>query len=99
MINRAVLDQVEEAIDCFEENWSPESRAKIYALLETYDLTDDYAALTELLRIDIELRYERGLAIQIDDYFTEFGDGLKARSVEGPAAVPMELVASSADPS
>jgi serine/threonine protein kinase/tetratricopeptide (TPR) repeat protein len=74
MIDRAVLDQVEETIDCFEENWSADSRSNICALLAEYDLVDDYAALTELLRIDIELRYERGLPCQIDDYFDEFSE-------------------------
>ena len=76
MINRTMLDQVEEAIDCFEENWSPDSRTRIHALLEAYDLTDDDAALTELIRIDIELRYKHGIDIQLDDYFVEF-DQLK----------------------
>jgi serine/threonine protein kinase/Flp pilus assembly protein TadD len=72
MINRAVLDQVEEAIDCFEENWSPDSRGEIDALLDAYDLTNDQSALTELIRIDIELRYKHAIPVSLNDYFKEF---------------------------
>ena len=78
MINRNVLDQVEEAIDSFEENWSPDSRGNIKTLLEAYELTSDPAALTELIRIDIELRYKHGVTVQLDDYFQDFGDLLHA---------------------
>ncbi len=72
MINRAVLDQVEEAIDCFEEKWSPESRGEINALLDAYELTNDHSALTELIRIDIELRYKHALPVSLNDYFQQF---------------------------
>ncbi len=72
MINRAVLDQVEEAIDCFEENWSPDSRSEINDLLSDYDLADDHSALTELIRIDIELRYKHAIPVKLDNYFSEF---------------------------
>lgn len=73
MIDRAVVDQVEEAIDSFEENWSSDSRFQIEALLKEYDLVEDPEALTELIRIDIEFRYERGLPCDISDYFDAFG--------------------------
>ncbi len=77
MINRAVLDQVEEAIDCFEEKWSPDSRGEINALLDAYDLSDDHSALTELIRIDIELRYKHAIPVKLNDYFNEFESLLK----------------------
>ena len=40
------------------------SRDEIANLLNTYDLTDDPAALTELIRIDIELRYKHGIPVR-----------------------------------
>ncbi len=72
MINHASTDQLDEAIDRFEQNWSPKSRSEIRALLADHDLADDLTALTELIRIDIELRYKQGLSIQLEDYFDEF---------------------------
>ncbi|MCG8649525.1 MAG: protein kinase, partial [Pirellulales bacterium] len=72
MINKACADQLDEAIDFFEENWSPRSRGQIRSLLKKFDLGEDYSALTELIRIDIELRYRRDVPIKLEDYFNEF---------------------------
>ncbi len=72
MINHTSTDPLEAAIDDFEENWSPESRTNIRALLQEHGLMGNPSALTELIRIDIELRYGRGIPIQLDRYFSEF---------------------------
>ncbi len=72
MINQAGTEQLDEAIDRFEESWTPQSPREFRALLEAFGLADDCAALTELIRIDIELRYQRGLSTRLEDYFDEF---------------------------
>ncbi|QEG02800.1 Serine/threonine-protein kinase PrkC [Stieleria maiorica] len=72
MINRGTLDRLEDAIDQFEETWSPESHAKIEEMLSAYGLSDDDEAIVELIRIDIELRYERGLSIELGEYLDRF---------------------------
>ncbi|NND96343.1 MAG: protein kinase [Pirellulaceae bacterium] len=77
-INQASNEQIDDAIDNvvdrFEEEWTPESRSAIRTLLQQYQLADDHEAATELIRIDIELRYKQGLSIQLEDYFDQFGD-------------------------
>ena len=78
MINRGTTDLLEDVIDRFEETWSPDSQRRIEALLDEYGLTDDDEAIVELIRIDIELRYERGLSIELDEYLSRF-EILRAR--------------------
>ena len=65
MINRGTFDRLEDAVDRFEETWSPDSHSKIEELLREFRLSDDDEAIVELIRIDIELRYERGLSIEL----------------------------------
>ncbi|MGI9470763.1 MAG: protein kinase domain-containing protein [Rubripirellula sp.] len=72
MIDQAHINQLEEAIDSFEEGWTPDSRDGMIELLKTYDLEDDQAALTELIRVDIELRYKSGFNPQLEDYVGRF---------------------------
>jgi serine/threonine protein kinase/tetratricopeptide (TPR) repeat protein len=72
MINRGTCDRLEDAIDNFEETWSLQSRSKIEDLLCEFGLVDDHEAIAELVRIDIELRYERGLSIELNDYLNRF---------------------------
>jgi serine/threonine protein kinase/tetratricopeptide (TPR) repeat protein len=72
MINQVGTEQLDDAIDRFEESWTPRSPQEIRLLLEEFGLADDCAALTELIRIDIELRYTRDLSVRLDDYFAEF---------------------------
>jgi serine/threonine protein kinase/tetratricopeptide (TPR) repeat protein len=99
---RAVLDQVEEAIDDFEGQWSAVSGSSIAELLDKYELSDDLAALAELIRVDIELRHEHGLPVRLEDYFRQhnslLGDpelvaqiafeDFRSRSVAGQATEP-----------
>ena len=73
MINQVNTDRVDEAIDCFEDSWSLDSRSQICSLLDRFGLLDDSTAVTELIRIDIELRYARGIAVSLDEYLNEFG--------------------------
>ncbi|MCA9137785.1 MAG: tetratricopeptide repeat protein [Planctomycetales bacterium] len=73
MINRGTFDRLEDAIDNFEETWAGQSPATIEDVLTEYGLSNDVEAIVELIRIDIELRYERGLAIDLDDYLNRFG--------------------------
>ncbi|QDV47670.1 Serine/threonine-protein kinase PrkC [Stieleria neptunia] len=72
MINRGTFDRLEDAIDHFEETWSLQSQSKIEELLADHGLSDDEEAIVELIRIDIELRYERGLSIELGDYLDRF---------------------------
>ncbi len=72
MINRGTFDRLEDAIDHFEETWSLQSQSKIEELLAAHGLSDDEEAIVELIRIDIELRYERGLSIELGDYLDRF---------------------------
>lgn len=73
MINRGTFDRLEDAIDNFEETWSTESPTKIEDVLHEFGLTNVAEAIVELIRIDIELRYERGLSIDLGDYLNRFG--------------------------
>ncbi len=88
MINKSSVDQLDEAIDCFERDWSPRSLGGIRSLLNQFDLGNDHSAITELIRIDIELRYNHGLSFPLDDYFREF-DGLLT-SPESVAQIAFE---------
>ncbi|MDV6028653.1 MAG: tetratricopeptide repeat protein [Phycisphaera sp. RhM] len=72
MINRGTFDRLEDAIDQFEETWSLQSQSNIEELLAAYGLSDDEEAIVELIRIDIELRYERGLSIELGEYLDRF---------------------------
>lgn len=72
MINQAGTDQLDDAIDCFEQNWSPGPPRRVREVLDRFGLSDDAEAATELIRIDIELRYDRGLTIDLQHYFEEF---------------------------
>lgn len=72
MINRGTFDRIEDAIDQFEEIWSPDSQSQIEDLLTEFGLISDDEAIVELIRIDIELRYERGLSIELNDYLNRF---------------------------
>lgn len=72
MIDHATTDILEEAIDCFEENWSPRSGTEISHLLQDFGLGLEPNAITELVRIDIEMRHKQGIEFQLDDYFREF---------------------------
>ncbi len=73
MINQVSTDRIDEAIDSFEEGWSLDSRSDIRSLLGRFHLADDSTAITELIRIDIELRYAQGIPIDLDEYLNEFG--------------------------
>ena len=72
MIDQAQINQLEEAIDSFEENWSASSRDGLIELLRSFHLQDDLAALTELVRVDIELRYKNRLSPEPEEYFKVF---------------------------
>lgn len=72
MINRANIDQLEDAIEEFEQRWSEGSHATLEQLLEAHGLADDHEAIAELIRVDIEWRYERGTSIELDDYLRRF---------------------------
>lgn len=72
MINQAGTDQLDDAVDCFEKDWSPAAPGDLRCLLEKFGLEGDPSALTELIRIDIELRYKDGLSTRLEDYFQEF---------------------------
>lgn len=72
MINRASLDRLEDAIDAFETGWSEHSQTTIETLLQSHGLLDDHEAISELIRVDIELRYERGMSIELEDYLDRF---------------------------
>ncbi|QDT09318.1 serine/threonine-protein kinase [Planctomycetes bacterium K23_9] len=74
MINRTMNDSLDEAIDQFEENWTPDSRSTISPLLTEHGLKGDHDALTELIRIDIELRYKHGLSLKLNEYFEQWND-------------------------
>ncbi|MGB7347074.1 MAG: tetratricopeptide repeat protein [Pirellulaceae bacterium] len=74
MINRNVTNSLDEAIDQFEESWTPASRSSISKLLNEHGLAADHDALTELIRIDIELRYKHGLSLGLDEYFDQWNE-------------------------
>ena len=69
MINSVISDPVDEIIDRYEEDWTPQSRDRISNLLDEYELSNDEEALTELIRIDIELRYKNGIDLDLEEYF------------------------------
>ena len=73
MINRGTIDRLDDAVDEFEERWSPDSPSRIEDLLSQHGLRNDADAIVELIRVDIELRNQRGLPIEIDDYIDRFG--------------------------
>ena len=73
MIDKQVLDRFEDAIGYFEDNWSPNSRDRIQDILQEY-CPHDVAALTEMIRIDIELRYRHGIPLPIEHYIEQFDE-------------------------
>ncbi|MCC9600168.1 protein kinase [Stieleria sp. JC731] len=73
MINRGTFDRVDEAIDEFEASWSLESNEAIEDLVSRYGLSQDHDAIAELIRVDIELRYENGDSCEVDHYLDRFG--------------------------
>ena len=78
MIHQAQSDRLDDAIDEFESNWTSDSRLKIEQLLERYGLIESDEAVAELIRIDIELRYDHGLTADLEDYFGHFGGLLES---------------------
>ncbi len=74
MINRNATSSLDQIVDLFEEDWSPTSRARIGQLLSDHGLASDVDVLTELIRIDIELRYKQGLSLGLDEYFGQWND-------------------------
>ena len=75
MINQVHADHAElldEAILSFEESWSLDSRDEIEHLLENHGLSGNDEAITELIRVDIELRYRRGVSVDLHEYFNSF---------------------------
>ena len=72
MINRLCMDQSEDAIECFEANWTSNSRDEIGAILDAFELRDDDSTLIELIRVDIELRYRNDLPVTLNEYFETF---------------------------
>ena len=75
MINQVHIDLAElldEAILSFEESWSLDSRDQIEILLENQGLSGSDEAITELIRVDIELRYRRGVSVDLQEYFASF---------------------------
>ncbi len=72
MINRVLLDRLDDAIDQFEDQWSAESKLEIGSLLTGFQLSDDVESIAELIRIDIDLRYENELPVNLDDYLETF---------------------------
>ena len=74
MINRNSASGLDHVVDLFEEDWSPQSRAQISKLLQDHGLASDLDVLTELIRIDIELRYKQGLSLGLDEYFSQWND-------------------------
>ena len=72
MINRANTEPIDAAIDHFEESWSADSLESIPEILAEHNLSGDTEALSELIRIDIELRYKHGIAMGLDKYLSQF---------------------------
>ena len=58
--------------DRLEEAWAPAGRSALGPLLPPPDDPLRAAALRELVKTDLEIRYRRGLAAALDDYLTEF---------------------------
>ena len=69
MIRQSESNRFEDAIDQFEGNWSPSSCESIERLLQEFNIVDDWDSLTELIRIDIELRYAHGEPVDLESYF------------------------------
>lgn len=72
MIGRVDSERIDFVIDRFEEEWSSNSADQISELLSTFGLTNNWDAVTELIRIDIELRYQARHAVDLEDYFSRF---------------------------
>ncbi|WP_436714377.1 protein kinase [Roseiconus lacunae] len=73
MIDRSTFDRLDEAIDEFEASWSCDAKASsIESLLERHGLASDQSAIAELIRIDIELRYESGQPLELTQYLDRF---------------------------
>ena len=72
MINRTQLDKFEEAIEVFEEGWTPQAFGSVRSLMATYGLSGNESALVELIRVDIELRYGKKENVDLDFYFNDF---------------------------
>ena len=78
MIHQAKTDPLDDAIDEFEATWSSNSRDQMESLLSRYGLIEDEEAIAELIRIDIELRYENDISLDLSDYFDHFEHVLRS---------------------
>ncbi|MFK8110898.1 MAG: tetratricopeptide repeat protein [Rubripirellula sp.] len=68
MADRMHQDQLEPLIKRYESSWTVQSHSSVHALLHEFKLQGNLNALTELIRIDIELRYEHGHPVCLSDY-------------------------------
>lgn len=71
-LENAESERIDEALEYFDDHWTPASRRRLRGLLERYSLTDDPDAIAEFVRIDIERRYADGLAVRLHRYLAEF---------------------------
>ena len=71
-LENAASERIDEALEYFDDHWTPASRRRLRILLERYALTDDPDAIAEFVRIDIERRYTDGLSVRLHRYLAEF---------------------------
>ena len=71
-LENAASERIDEALEYFDDHWTPASRRRLRSLLERYALTDDPDAIAEFVRIDIERRYADGLSVRLHRYLAEF---------------------------
>lgn len=64
-VTPTTLDTIDEALDRFELDWTAESLDLIPSLVSSVGLADDMDAITELLRVDIDLRYAKGIPVDL----------------------------------
>ncbi len=72
MIEKLESERIDEALEYFDEHWSPAVGCQIGEILERYALLEDTEAMSEMIRIDIERRYSSGLSVQLDWYLEAF---------------------------
>lgn len=71
--DRPVAENVDQLADAFEKDWTPKSLENLEKIVDAVENEEDRSdLLEELLNMEFELRFKKGLPIDQDDYRKRF---------------------------
>lgn len=68
----SLADRVDSSCDQFEARWGSDQSLSIEDVLADFDSDDTEAALSELVAVELELRFRRGETLSVDEYANRF---------------------------